>query len=114
MIEPNTTQNLFKPQFKLDDRERSLLVAATSQEWWDVLQRIMEEEIRLLNIHLMNLGTDSDILTAHRLVKGASMFYSGVMDRIKELTAVEKYIKSGVGTIENPERPTFMDEFAGQ
>lgn len=112
MIKPTDGTNVFKPTFKLDDRNLGIMCAAVKQEWFDILQRLMEEEIRLMNIKLVNSDDDKGVLEAHRMVKYASMFYSGVMDRIAELTAIDAYNQSGVGSPENPEVPLYTDEFA--
>ena len=111
MLKPTTEPNMFRPQFTLDSRQLGIMASAVKQEWWDILQRIMEEELRLMNVHMMNQGDDSQILQAHRWARGASMFYSGVMDRIREITAVDTYNNSGIGTLENPETLALPQEF---
>lgn len=112
MLKPTDGTNVFKPQFALDERQLAILASAVKQEWFDILQKLMEEEIRLMNVHLLNSSDEKDIISAHRLVRGASMFYSGVMDRIHEITAVDAYNNSGVGTPGNPEVPSYLEELA--
>jgi hypothetical protein len=111
MIKPTDGTNVFKPTFTLDDRSLGIMMAAVKQEWFDILQKLMEEEIRLMNVKLVNSDDEKTVLEAHRMVKYASMFYSGVMQRIAELTAIEAYNNSGVGTPENPEVPLYPNEF---
>jgi hypothetical protein len=112
MIKPTDGTNVFKPTFKLDERSLGIMCAAVKQEWFDILQRLMEEEIRLMNVRLLNTEDEKTVLEAHRMVKYASMFYSGVMDRIAELTAIDAYNQSGLGQAGNPESPLYPDEFA--
>jgi hypothetical protein len=111
MIKPTDGPNLFKAQFTMDSRQLGIMASAVKQEWFDILQHIMEEEIRLMNIHLMNSSTDAEALQAYKLVRGASMFYAGVMNRIEEITAVDAYNNSGLGTPENPETLPLSKEF---
>jgi hypothetical protein len=113
MLKPTDGANVFKPSFKLDERSIAILASVVKQEFFDILQRLMEDEIRLMNIKLLNLNSDdAAVLEAHRMVKYASMFYSGVMGRIAELTAIDTYNQSGLGQISNPEVPLYPDEFA--
>ena len=111
MLKSSTEPNLFRPKFTLDSRQLGIMAAAVKQEWFDILQRIMEEELRLMNVNLMNSGTDEEILLAHKWSRGASMFYSGVMDRIAEVCSVDTYNNSGIGTPENPEVLPLPEEF---
>lgn len=112
MLKPTDGTNVFRPTFKLDDRKLGIICAAVKQEWFDILQQLMEEELRLMNIKLLNSADDASVIDAHRMVKYASMFYSGVMDRIAELTAIDAYNNSGIGSPSNPETPLYPDEFA--
>ena len=112
MIKPTDGTNVFKPTFKLDERSLGIMMAAVKQEWFDILQKLMEEEIRLMNVKLVNSDDEKTVLESHRMVKYASMFYSGVMQRIAELTAIDAYNNSGIGTPANPEVPNFPDEFS--
>jgi di/tripeptidase len=112
MIKPTDGANVFKPTFKFDNRQLGIMAAAVKQEWFDILQHMMEEEIRLMNVKLVNSDDEKEVLTAHRLVKGASMFYAGIMQRIAELIAIDAYNQSGIGSPDNPEIPLYTDEFA--
>lgn len=113
MLKPSEELKGLALSFTLDDRQRGIMAAAVKQEWFDILQKLMEEEIRLLNNSLINSGTDAEILANHRIVKGAGMFYVGVIQRLSELVAVDAYLASGIGTPENPEKLPLMEEFGG-
>jgi hypothetical protein len=97
--------------FELSDRDRALMAAAVKQEWFAILQRIMEEEIRAMNFNLINASSQRDVLAAHNVVKGASSFYSGVINRLELLTRIEDAKALGIGTPENPERTATSEEF---
>jgi hypothetical protein len=113
MLKPTDGTNVFKPTFKLDERRLGVMCAAVKQEWFDIIQGLMEEEIRLMNVKLLNSsGSDAEVLENHRMVKYASMFYAGVMNRIAELTAIDAFNQSGIGSPDNPESPLYPEEFA--
>ena len=112
MIKPSEGVNVFKPTFKLDDRKLGIMSAAVKQEWFDILQQMMEEEIRLMNIRAINADDEEEQVRLLRFVKAASMFYSGIMQHIAEITAIDAYNQSGVGNANNPEVPSYVDEFA--
>jgi hypothetical protein len=103
--------NVFRPSFKLDERQLGIIASSVRQEWWDIMQRLMESEIALMNIKLVNSDDEKEVLVAHRLVRGAAMFYEGIMQRIAEITTIDAYNQSGIGSAENPEIPTYMEEF---
>lgn len=96
--------------FTLNDRESALLGSYVKQEAFDILQRLMEQEIRLLNIKLINLEKRDEIVAAHAVAKGAGMFYAGVMQRLSDILQIEQIKSLGIGTLENPEIPPMIDE----
>lgn len=97
--------------FILSDRDRAVLSSAIKQEWFDLLQKIMEEEIRLLNVKLINTdGSDENAIVAnHRIAKGAAMFYKGIIDRLNEELSQHAYNAQKMGTPENPELSPSLD-----
>ncbi len=99
--------------FELSDRDRQVLSSHVRSEGFDILQRLMEQEIRLLNIKLLNTSTANtqEIVANHAVAKGAGMFYAGVMQRITELLHLEAVAAAGIGTPENPEKPPLMDDW---
>lgn len=99
--------------FQLTDRERAILSSAVKQEWFDIIQKLMEEEIRILNVHLINTPASDDaaIIANHRIAKAAGMFYSGFFQRLKDELQLEAYNNSNLGTPENPEKLALPPEF---
>lgn len=99
--------------FELSDRDRQLLSGHVRTEGFDILQRLMEQEIRLLNVKLLNTNTSNtqEILSNHAVAKGAAMFYAGIMQRIAEVLQLENIAATGLGTPMNPEKPPLMDDW---
>jgi len=102
--------------FELDSRQQGVLAAAVKQEWFDILQKLMEQEVRLLNIKLLNTPSNATagILANHAVARGAGMFYAGVMQRLAHILQVDAYNAQGIGTPENPEVPPYLDEVTPQ
>jgi hypothetical protein len=98
--------------FTLDDRQQAILSSAVKQEWFHVLQQLMEQEIRLMNIKLLNTSSANpqEILANHAVAKGAGMFYAGIMQRLREILQIETIKAQGIGSPENPEVPPLLDE----
>lgn len=96
--------------FSLNDKQAALLSSYIRTEAFDILQKLMEQEIRLLNIKLLNLEKREEIVAAHAVAKGAGMFYAGVMQRLSDILQIEQIKSQGIGTIENPEIPPMLDE----
>lgn len=109
-----TDQNVkgLEMSFTLDEREAALLVSYVRTEAFHILQKLMEQEIRLMNIKLLNTPTANpqEILSNHAVAKGAGMFYAGLMQRLKELLHIDAMNAAGIGTLDNPEVPPMLDE----
>jgi len=99
--------------FNLDDRQVAILASVVKQEWFDIIQKMMEQEVKLLNIRLINTETanPSEILANHAIAKGAGMFYIGFIQRLQQILQVHNYNAQGIGNIDNPEQPPYQPEF---
>ena len=102
--------------FELSEKDCALLASAVKQEWFDLLQKLMEQEVKLLNIKLLNTdtGNPQEILANHAVAKGAGMFYAGLMQRLLGILQVQQYNAQAIGTPGNPEKPPYPIEFEGQ
>jgi hypothetical protein len=100
--------------FNLDERQVAILASAVKQEWFDIIQKMMEQEVKLLNIRLINTATSNpqEILSNHAIAKGAGMFYIGFVQRLQAILEAERYAAQGIGTLENPEQPPYQPEFS--
>jgi len=99
--------------FTLNERDSALLCSYIKTEGFDVFQKLMEQEIRMINIRLLNTDAAShqEILANHALAKGAGMFYAGFMQRLRDILQFEQAAASGIGmSPSNPEVPLYMDE----
>lgn len=99
--------------FQLDERQVSLMASVVQQEWFDLLQKMMEQEVKMLNIRLINTETANpqQILSNHAIAKGAGMFYIGFIQRLEQLLKEHEYSIQGIGTAANPEQPPYQAEF---
>jgi hypothetical protein len=105
-----------KPINQLDPRQRMVVAGYIHTEGFIILQRIMEDELRLLNQKLINTdgSNQQEVLFNHGLAKAAGMFYAGILQRIKEEVTLANSEASTIGTIQDPERPYYPTEFDGQ
>jgi hypothetical protein len=102
--------------FELDPHQRAVLAGSIGQEWFDIVQRIFEDEVRKFQLLLANTPAweEDKIYARHVLAQAAGMIYKGVFQRIVEQAGMQKIIETGIGTINNPEQPPMLDEFIQQ
>ena len=102
-----------KFEFILDDRQRSTLSAFAKQEGFDIMQKLMEEELKAFNFRLMNtpLSQRDEILANHLAAQTATQWYVGFMRRIAEQINIESYAQAGIGTAGNPEQSGVTPDF---
>jgi hypothetical protein len=105
-----------QPLFVLDHRQRMIVASYVHNEGFIILQRMMEDGLRLLNQKLVNTeaGNDKEVVANHHLVKAAGLFYATLIQRIKEEVILAGNEASTVGSIGDPERPFYPAEFEGQ
>lgn len=112
MLDPNKKElEGLHISFQLSDKQRAVLSGAVHQEWFDILQKLMEEEIRQLNVRLLNTPGEDEkaIIANHRMAKGAGMFYIGFIKRLNEELNIYSYNAQNLGTPENPEQTPELD-----
>ena len=116
MKDVDTAKIGMEPMSNLDHRQRMIVAGYVHSEGFIILQRLMEDELKLLNQNLINTNqADKDAIVANfMLVKSAGMFYAGVIQRIKEEVTLAGNEASTIGTIGDPERPFYPAEFDGQ
>jgi hypothetical protein len=105
-----------EPLFQLDSRQRMIVAGYVHTEGFIILQRLMEDSLKLLNQRLINTEATNpkEVIANHALVKAAGLFYSTLIGRIREEITVASSEGSTVGTISDPERPYYPAEFDGQ
>lgn len=102
--------------FELSEKDIAVLATAVKQEWFDILQRLMENEVKRLNVKLINTGgsNPNEILANHAIAKGAAQFYAGFIKKLREVLEIDKYNNQTYGTAINPEQPPYPEEFVQQ
>jgi hypothetical protein len=115
MLDPNSDSiKGVEFDFVLSDHDRAVLVSAVRQEWFDILQRLMEQEIRLMNIRLLNTPNSDHaaLIGNHATAQAAAAFYKGLMQRLATALEIEVFNSNTVGTMENPEVPPYSEEMS--
>ena len=99
--------------FELNATERAILSSAVHSEWFSLIMKLMEQEIREMNIRLLNTPTEesSKVLARHAVAQAAGMFFSGFKQRIEEAVTLNRISQEGIGTKSNPEEVPLMEEF---
>ena len=105
-----------QPLFKMDQRQRLIISGYVHTEAFVLIQRMFEDEIKLLNQKLVNTepSNRNEVLANHVMVKAAGMLYQGFLQRIKEEVTIAGNESSTIGTVSDPERPYYPPEFEGQ
>jgi len=89
------------------------LASWIKEEGFGLYQMLMEEEIRLLNVKLLNTEAHKtdEVIANHAIAKAAAQFYVGVMQRLEEELQIEVYSAQKLGTAGNPEHLPLSEEF---
>jgi hypothetical protein len=105
-----------KPLSALDGRQRSIVAGYVHTEGFVILKRMMIDELRRFNQKLVNAdrANPEEVLAAHGLMQAAGMFYVGLLQRIDAEIAIADSEGSTLGSINDPERPYYPEEFSGQ
>ena len=115
-VNDNDLENI-SINFEMSPQERAIMASAVHQEWFAILQKLMEEEIRKLTSYLLasDPADEKSIVARFRVCKGAAMFYKGMIQRLEHELQLQKFVASGVGTIANPEeQPSVIDNLGGE
>src|ERR1035441_2296838 len=80
-------------ELKLDDQDRSLLSSYVKQQGFDILQKLMEDQVRRFNFKLLNTdpADERKVLAAHYLAKAVAQFYQGLIERLEQELQIEVY-----------------------
>ena len=80
-------------ELKLDDADRSLLSAYVKQQGFDILQKLMEDQVRKFNFKLLDTSPADErkVLAAHYLAKAVAQFYQGLIERLEQELQIEVY-----------------------
>jgi|ERR1700677_3803889 hypothetical protein len=70
----------------LTDDERGILAASVKQRGFEILQRVMEDQVRRFNFKLLdtNPAKQDEVLAAHFIAKGVAQFYTALIEKIEQ------------------------------
>lgn len=94
-------------EISLTPEQQAALSANVRTLGFDVVQLLMEDQVRRFNLKLINTNPADreEVLANHYLAKAVAQFYTGLMERIESVCQIEAYNNSTLGTIANPENP---------
>ena len=80
-------------ELKLDDTDRSVLSAYVKQQGFDILQKLMEDQVRRFNFKLLDTDPSDErkVLAAHYLAKSVAQFYQGLIERLEQELQIEVF-----------------------
>ena len=80
-------------EFQLDKNEQAILSAFVKQRGFDIIQKLMEDQVRKFNFKLINTdpANSKDVCAAHYLAKAVAQFYVGLIHRISIECNVNAY-----------------------
>jgi hypothetical protein len=80
-------------ELELTDDERGVLAASVKQRGFEIMQRIMEDQVRKFNFKLLdaNPAKQDDVLAAHFIAKGVAQFYTALMEKIGNECEIVSY-----------------------
>lgn len=80
-------------EISLTDDERGILASSVKQQGFDILQKLMEDQVRQFNIKLINTNpaNSEEVLAAHYQAKTVAQFYMGLMKRLEEELQVDAW-----------------------
>ena len=98
----------------LSEKEQGVLASIARSEAFDILQRLLEDQVRRFNTRLMNtdVADTQGILGNFYRAKGVTQFYVGFVTRLREILQIEQFNNSGIGTPDNPENNIAIEELA--
>jgi len=99
-------------ELELDDTEKSVLASFVKQRGFDIIQKIMEDQVRKFNFKLINSsGADSaEVCANHLLAKAVAQFYVGLMHRINVECSINAYNNRDRNVVEDA-ITTAVEEF---
>ncbi len=80
-------------ELELTEDERGVLAASVKQRGFEIMQRIMEDQVRKFNFKLLdtNPAKQEEVLAAHYIAKGVAQFYTSLMEKIESECQIVAY-----------------------
>jgi hypothetical protein len=97
---------------ELTPAEQAILSSYVRSPGFDLLQKLMEDQVRKFNLKLINtnISDTKSIIANFSQAKTVAQFYMGLMERLESELQIEAYNNSTVGTPENPENAMQLEE----
>jgi hypothetical protein len=80
-------------ELELTEDERGVLAASVKQRGFEIMQRIMEDQVRKFNFRLLdaNIANQNEVVAAHLIAKGVAQFYTALMEKIESECQIVAY-----------------------
>jgi hypothetical protein len=80
-------------ELELTDDERGVLAASVKQRGFEIMQRIMEDQVRKFNFRLLDadIANQNEVVAAHLIAKGVAQFYTALMEKIESECQIVAY-----------------------
>ena len=90
-------------EITLTDDERAILSSSVKQQGFDILQKLMEDQVRRFNLKLINTNpaNSDEVLAAHYLAKAVAQFYAGLIQRLEHELQVDAYNNRNTSIVVN-------------
>lgn len=114
MLKRNDEAKGIEIEISLTPEEALILSATVKTQAFDILQKLMEDQVRKFNLKLINTpGTDQKAILANFAVaKAVTQFYAGLMSRLEEELNIT-YFNNRTPNPGNPENNMAVPEWAG-
>jgi len=99
-------------ELELDNTEKSVLASFVKQRGFDIVQKIMEDQVRKFNFKLINTdpANSAEVCANHYLAKAVAQFYVGLMARINQECQINAYNNRDRNVVEDA-ITTAVEEF---
>src|ERR1035437_10922540 len=89
-------------ELQLDETDRGILSSSVKQQGFDILQKIMEDQVRKFNLKLINTNpaASAQVLANHYLAKAVAQFYAGLIERIESECQIEVFNNRNKNVVE--------------
>src|SRR5271156_2237513 len=93
MLKENNELRGLDIELNLTDDGRGVLAASVKQRGFEIMQKIMEDQVRKFNFKLLdcNPAKQEEVLAAHFIAKGVAQFYTALMEKIENECQIVAY-----------------------
>lgn len=90
-------------EIELTDNERGILASSVKQQGFDIMQKLLEDQVRRFNLKLINTNPSKteEVLAAHYLAKAVAQFYMGFIEKLQHELQIDAYNNRNTSIVEN-------------